>query len=312
MIVSNEHMWRRVAHAHALPLSLVFGIAVLVTIAYTEFDLEQLSITTPPLTIVGVTLGILLGFRSNEAYNRYWEARTLWGGLVNHSRTYTRLILTLIPPCYTDGANEAEHAVKAEHAVFHREMIYRQIAFVHALRCHLRRVPVFDDITDLLPPPELAQLKNERNVPAAILHRAGERLRDAWRRGWLQDFHVMSINDTLTELTNVQGGCERIKNTPIPRGYTFLTHKIVIGYCCALPFGLVETLGTITPLVVLLVAFTFLILDRFGRIIEDPFCTDHNSLPLNSLARTIEINLRQRLGESDLPDDLQPTDGVLL
>lgn len=305
-------MWRRVIRAHAIPLSLVFVLAVFVSVAYVWFGWVQLSITTPPLTIVGVTLGILLSFRSNEAYNRYWEARTLWGSLVNSSRTYARLILTLIPPCRIDGAIATEQPIHPEHAAFHREMVYRQIAFVHALRCHLRRVPIFDQINDFLPPSELARLTGERNVPAAILHRAGERLRDAWQRGWLQDFHVMSINDTLTELTNVQGGCERIKNTPIPRGYTFVTHKIVIGYCCALPFGLVETLGWATPIVVLFVAFTFLILDRFGRLIEDPFCADYNSLPLNSLARTIEINLRQRLGESDLPDDLRPVDGVVM
>ncbi|HZN12479.1 MAG TPA: bestrophin family ion channel [Blastocatellia bacterium] len=310
MLVNTHHIWRRVLRAHRRRLVGIFLLSLLVTVLYTRFGMTQLAITTVPLTIVGVALSILLGFRNNEAYNRYWEARTLWGGLVNSSRTFARLVLTLIPPCVPNGAGPA--CATPEHAAYHREMVYRVIAFAHALRCHLRRQDPFGELAPLIAAGEVEALRGERNVPAALLHTLGERVRDAWQRGWVQDFHLIDLHATLTEMTNVQGGCERIKNTPIPLTYTYVSNKIVLAYCLALPFGLVETLGAATPVVVIFISFTFLTLDRFGKLIEDPFCTTSSGLPLGALSRTVEVNLRQRLGERDLPPDVEPAKGVLM
>src|SRR5690606_37389193 len=104
----------------------------------------------------------------------------------------------------------------------------------------------------------------------------------------------------------VQGGCERIKNTPIPWSYTVLMHSIVAVYCFALPFGLVQTTKLLTPIVVALIAYAFLGLDAVGDELEEPFGHDYNDLPLTALSRTIEVNLLQQLGETELPPLLTP------
>ena len=109
----------------------------------------------------------------------------------------------------------------------------------------------------------------------------------------------------------MQGGCERIKNTPILFTYNVLIHRIVAGYCFAIPFGLVETLGVLTPVVVALIAYGFFGLDAIGDEVEQPFELDDNDLPLDAISRTIEINLLESIGEQDIPPPLQPVDGVL-
>jgi len=159
---------------------------------------------------------------------------------------------------------------------------------------------------------ELTALAPERNIPAALLHDMGLRVQRAWLRGWLHAVHVPALDASLTELTAIQGGCERIKSTPLPFCYTALIRRIVAVYCLALPFGIIDTVGLLTPLVVFLVAYAFFGLDAIGTEIENPFGTDDNDLPLSALSRLIEINLRQRLGEADLPEPLQPVNGLLL
>ena len=123
--------------------------------------------------------------------------------------------------------------------------------------------------------------------------------------------HLPVLEASLTEITTVQGACERIKSTPIPGSYTILIHRIVALYCLGLPFGIVSSVGLMTPVVVAIVAYAFYGLDAVGTEIENPFGTDENDLPLSALSRMIEVNLRQRLGESELPELLRPVDGIL-
>jgi putative membrane protein len=115
---------------------------------------------------------------------------------------------------------------------------------------------------------------------------------------------------SLSELTNIQGACERIKNTPIPFAYTVFIHRIVAAYCLFLPLGVVGDIHYMTPLVVLLISYAFFGLDELGDEIEDPFGTDLNDLPLAALSRAIEINLRQLIEEKEVPEFHQPIDGV--
>jgi ion channel-forming bestrophin family protein len=300
VLVTTEGIWRRVFQEHWQQFLALLVISVSVYGAFHFLNWRWLAIPSQPLTIVGAALGIMLGFRSNEAYNRYAEARALWGALVNASRNLTREVLTLLRPEHPEDARELQH-----------QIICHQIAFVHALRCQLWRHDPFPEIQPFVSAEELERLKSERNVPNAILQGLAERIQEAWKRGWIHDLHVGMIHKTLGDITDAQGGCERIKNTPIPRSYTYVAHRIVFGFCCALPFGLVDLMGAGMPFASLLVAFTFLMLDRFGKLIEDPFCTTYSGLPLLSITRTIEVNLRQRLGQTSLPPDLKPVDGVL-
>jgi putative membrane protein len=122
---------------------------------------------------------------------------------------------------------------------------------------------------------------------------------------------VPVLEASLTSFTDIQGACERIKTTPIPFSYTTLIHRITAVYCYALPFGVVDTVGIYTPVVVVLVAYAFFGLDVVGDEIEMPFGTDPNDLALGAISRTIETNLRQRIGDAQLPGPAQPVDDVL-
>jgi putative membrane protein len=149
------------------------------------------------------------------------------------------------------------------------------------------------------------------NVPNTILLQVARTLTQLSDKNQLSDYRRVELERTLTELSNIQGGCERIKSTPIPHSYTILIHRIVAVYVFSLPFGLAETLHQLTPLVVLMVAYTFLGLDAVGDEIENPFGYDPNDLPLTALSTMIEINLRQALGESSVPESRRPVNGIL-
>jgi putative membrane protein len=287
-----------------------FVITTLLAIVVTVIDLHigyfHADLTTVPLTLMGLALSIFLGFRNNTSYDRFWEARKLWGSLVNTSRTMTRQILTLVME-----PKEASSTEKDEIAAFQREMVHRLVAYVHALKHHLRDQDRVDDLAPMIVNEEIEGLRKESNRPIAILQRQGDRFCEAYRKNWIHPQHLPVLEQSLISLTDIQGGCERIKNTPIPLSYTSLIHQIVAIYCIALPFGLVKTVGAFTPIVVTIVAYAFYGLDAIGDEIENPFGLDANDLPLSSLSTMIEVNVRQRLGETDLPPLRKPKGGLL-
>jgi putative membrane protein len=265
-------------------------ISVVVTIFWQSLGLSKWSLTPTPFSLIGLALAIFLGFRNTTSYDRFWEGRKLWGRVVNLSRIWARQVCTLVsaPP-------DAPELDRVEVAALQKELVYRQIAYVHSLRLHLRQSADWHELDAFIDERERKLLQRELNVPAALLHKTGELLTDAWHRGWIHADHVRAPENTLTQLTEVQGGCERIRATPIPFGYTVLMHRIVGVYCVTLSFGIEETVGILTPAVVALVSYAFYGLDAIGDEIEEPFGFDANDLPLNQLSRMIEINLRQRV-----------------
>ena len=265
-------------------------LAEVVALNWDRFGFD--SLTTTPFALIGLALSIFLGFRNNASYDRYWEARKLWGRLINASRTWTRQVHTLV-----------------EGDALRRTLVERQIAYAHALRLHLRGEPDDGPLAAILGE-EAEEVATYRNRPARIAQVTGEQLRRAWKDGAISEYHLPVLEGTLTELLALQGGCERIKATPVPWTYVVLTHRIVAVYCFSLPFGLVETVGPATGLVVALIAFAFFGLDAIGEEIEEPFGHDANDLPLAGLCNTIEIDLRQALGDEP-PAVLQPVDHLL-
>ncbi|MCA9614577.1 MAG: bestrophin family protein, partial [Myxococcales bacterium] len=187
------------------------------------------------------------------------------------------------------------------------------VAYVHALRHHLRNQDRLPELEPFLPASELDALEHEQNRPLAILQRLSADLRAAYERGWIHAQHVPVVDGSIEQLIDLQGGCERIKATPIPFSYNVLLHRIVFVYCFTLPFGLVDIpgLNVFTPVVVALVSYAFFGLDAVGEEIEEPFGEDPNDLPLGAITRTIEINLRQRLGDAELPPAANPVKNVL-
>jgi putative membrane protein len=280
----------------------VFVLAVVVTLLFKIWGLKSIAISSAPLTLVGTALTILYGFRTNSAYDRWWEARTLWGGIVNHSRTWGRQTLSFFSITSSD---------KDSLKPFQKELIYSQIAFVNALRCHLRQSDPWTEIAPFISVDLLHSLRGEKNVPAAILFQMQTQLKSALDQGLLDPYRFVSMNDTLTELTNQMGGCERIKKTPFPRQYETFPRTFVYIYCMMLPFGLVESAEWYTPLICAVLSFIFVALDTIGRNIESPFENTIHDTPMSSLCRTIEINLRQMLGEKDLPKEIEPVHGFL-
>jgi ion channel-forming bestrophin family protein len=293
------HIWLRTI--------IVTAISIVLTILYEEIPQLHYAITPTPFTLVGLPLGIFLGFRNNTAYDRFWEGRKLWGALVNTSRSLTRQILTLVEP-QTERENTPEsiEGLKA----FEVSCVHLLVGYVHALRHHLRDTSPFDALVHIIGEDETASLRNEGNVPYAILQRLGERFAEARRKNWVHPFHVPVLEGSLTSLTDIQGACERIKSTPIPYSYTVLMHRIVAVYCMLLPFGLMDSIKWATPFVVLAISYCFFGLDAIGDELEQPFGMDINDLPLKSISRTIERNLRERLGEK-VPPPVAADRGVL-
>lgn len=277
-------------------LLFVLLVSGVLTLWQEAFGVDS-PVTLQALSLLGVALGIFLGFRNNAAYDRFWEGRKLWGRLVNVSRALSRNLVSFPAPEGTEPAV--------------RRACYQLIAFVHALRMQLREQMDIGALEPLLDPSDVAPVAQSKNVPNAILLQLNSGIRRLNAEGKLGDYAFIELARQLGDLSDVQGGCERIKNSPIPHSYTVLIHQIVALYVCALPFGLVGILHHMTPLMVLVIAYTFLGLDAVGDEIEDPFGEDLNDLPLSSISRTIEVNVRETLGETDLPPLLGAADGVL-
>lgn len=286
------------------PLFIFLGFSLLVEFwHYRGHPLSLLVIPALPLSMIGTALGIFLSFRNNNAYDRWWEARTLWGALVNHSRSWARQIISFTRAAEDPPQDERNHFV--------REMVYWQLGFVHSLRFHLREEDGSSAIARFLPPDAMATLQGERNVPVAILQEMAVRVVEARERGVLSEVRLFALNQTLNELTNIQGACERIRNTPLPRQYDYYPELFVYLYCFLLPLSLTGDLGIFAPAVTLILGFVFLVLNRIGKNLEDPFHSLVYGVPMMSLCRTIEINLLQQLGEREIPSPTVPIEGVL-
>lgn len=275
-------------------LGLVTTLATIITASHGMVLGWKTPLTPMPFTLVGIALAIFLGFRNSASYDRYWEARKFWGQGLNECRTLTRQALSLM-----DGQVDV------------RPFVYGQIAFIHALRGYLRRVSVERELAALLPAELLARMREAHYPPTLILVWLGQWLHEQRRAGHLQPVLAAKMEDALSGLNQVQGGCERIVSSPIPFAYTVILYRTVGVYCLLLPFGLVDTLGWMTPLVTAFVSYTFFAQETLLSEIEEPFGNAENDLPLDALSITIERTLREMLGEATLPDMPAAKDFVL-
>ncbi|HEX7159062.1 MAG TPA: bestrophin family ion channel [Edaphobacter sp.] len=256
-----------------------------------------------PLSLLGSAIGVIVAFRNGASYGRWWEARTLWGHIVNNTRSVGRLVTTVM---HADSASEQMEVGETQ-----RWLIYHLIGYVHSLRQQLRGLEPWAELAPLLESDEIDQLRGQRNVALAIMQSMSRVIRSAADRGWLNPMEWLAIDQNLDDLIDAQGGSERIKNTPMPRQYDYFLQLFVHMYCIVLPLSMVPSLGWFTPLGSSLVGFIFLALDRVGRDLEDPFNNSFHDIPLTAITRNIEINLRQQLGESQVPTQLAPVKGVL-
>ncbi len=277
-------------------LAVTTFIAMIVTMRDGIFLHHKITLTTIPFTLIGLPLAIFLGFRNSSAYDRYWEGRKLWGELVIGSRNFSRQCLSFI------GAS----APGTERLC--QRMIYRTIAFAHALRHQLRDSDGRAELKPLLGADEWERAAHASNTPHFLMQRMGEDVRRCLDQRHIDSMLMQSMDTTLSGLVAAGAACERIKNAPIPFSYTLLLHRTAYLYCFLLPFGLVDSIGFMTPFVVGIVAYTFFGLDALGDEIEEPFGVAANDLPLEAICRTIEINLRESLMEENIPQPMLPLD----
>lgn len=267
-------------------LFLVSALAAVLLVH--QLDVHHVKLPTMPVAVVGAALGIFVSFRTNSAYDRWWEGRKLWGKLINVSRMFASQTMLYVAP--------ADRAVAVR-------LVHRHIAYVHALRRLLRLEDAFTDerFTNALPDdPE--PLRGQSNLTHALLHKQLEEVVALDAQGKLSEFRTQSIDRSIMTLLDVQGGCERIKKTPFPRGYSFIAQRLITAYGILLPLALVEQLGWLTLPINVLVCLSFALISEAGRVLEDPFNMFFNGLPLTNMSVTIERNVRERIGETDLPE----------
>jgi ion channel-forming bestrophin family protein len=244
----------------------------------------KVTLTSAPFSLMGVALAIFLGFRNNSSYDRYWEGRKLWGRLLVESRTLARQAITF-----------PRASVNA------RPFVLGLIAFAYASRNQLRGRPRSDEIEGLLPAPVMDRMVKARFAPIVILLWLGSWIRERCEHGELDPMLAQRMDVPLSGLSEVIGGCERIASTPLPFTYSVILHRTIYLYCMMLPFGLVDGIGMMTPVVVAFVSYTFFALEALSDEIEEPFGLAPNDLALDAMAAGIDSSLREMLGETPAP-----------
>jgi putative membrane protein len=280
-------------------------LASLVTWSHGDIYSKKITLTAIPFTLIGLPLAIFLGFRNNAAYDRYCEGRKLWGEIVLQSRNFSRQCLSLLEHAEPLRASLGFEDIRVR-------MIYRMIAFSHALRHLLRSTDASNELKPLLVHNEWQQIAKATNIPDYLMQQMGGDLRLCLNEKRIDPCLAASIDSTMSSMTAAAAACERIKGTPIPFSYTLMLHRTAYLYCFLLPFGLVDVIGFMTPFVVGIVAYTFFGLDALGDEIEEPFGNSPNDLALDAICRSIEINLRESLGQNHGLVALVPVDYCLM
>ncbi len=288
---------------------LIFSLGIYFVYHYAH--LEKVSLPFSVAAILGSALAIFLAFRNNNAYNRWWEARTLWGGIINNSRIFARQVIA-----NANNAAAIGKIGKNEVAIYKKELIYRQIAFAHALRLHLRQQNTWEELKFLLPEKEYVELTQKINKPNYLLQKQGSSIKEGMRSEILGAFDNISLEPTLAGFNNFQGACERIKNTPLLRQYHFFTKLFLWVFMAILPFSLISDFNKMDvpalmiPLSIL-VSFVFGVMGKVGEVNEDPFENKITDVPMTAMCNTIERDLKEMLGETDLPPKLLPENGFI-
>lgn len=279
------------------PKLLVIGLLSVAVAAFAELyhpaGIERVSVA--PFSLLGLVLSIALSFRTRACHERWWEGRKQWGQLVYEMRSFARQSAVLL-------ADDPQRRQRVN---------YLAAGFTHALCARLRGTDMPAVAVPWLPGQQLQLLDGRGNVPDQMLTLMTAELAQPLREGKLDSYLYGIFEQRLYAMSGIQAACERILSTPLPFAYTLLLHRCAWMFCVLLPFGLATTLGWATPVVSVVLAYAFFGLDRIGDEMEEPFGLEPNDLPLDGLVRTIEIDLREALGERELPPPLLPRDFVL-
>jgi ion channel-forming bestrophin family protein len=229
--------------------------------------------------VPSIVLGLLLVFRTNTAYERFWEGRKAWGSIVNDIRNLSRLIWVAIGEDSPLDRQEKEQALNL------------LVAFAIATKLHLRSQPVDDSIAKLIPPLQFAKLQVSGNPPLEIAFWISDYLQAQHEHGRISLYQMNQLQQLLNGMVDMLGACERILRTPIPLAYAIHLKQLLLIYCVLLPFQIVEDLKWLTAPSMMLISFTLFGIEAIGVEIENPFGADPNDLPLDTICSTIQNNI---------------------
>lgn len=296
---------------------------------YCEDKSINIGIPFLPLSTIGIAVAFYIGFKNNQSYDRFWEGRKIWGQIVNSSRSFATKVLA-----YTKESPEEQVAAK--------RIIWRQLAWINALRIQLRSTTIFDRknisyvpnfglkndrecndcIAFFLQGDEYDRVIDKANAATQLLKIQAKRIKKLKTEGIISDFEQISLMKEIEIFYDQQGKCERIKNTPFPRQYAYFSSVFVWIFILLLPFGLVEEFHQIqgdstvwlTIPFSILISWIFSTIDVVGDNSEDPFENYVNDVPMSAICRTIEIDLMEMVGEpkENIPAKMQPVGDILL
>jgi putative membrane protein len=323
-----------------VPVLIIGAYASLIVTLFVMYDFDWLKIPWVPITLIGIAVSFYVGFKNNSAYDRTWEARKIWGGIVNSSRSWGSMVKGFV----TDEFATDEVSQKEIDTV-QKQLIYRHIAWLYRLKRQLRVLKPWEHninlnkkyrkyIAELFPnddpdvelkkymaSEEADKILNSKNPCTQLIDKQSEELRELKRKGLIDDFRHMEMQQMLTEFYTLQGKCERIKNFPLPRHYASLSIYFVYILILLLPMGLLSAFSdanlvdgmiwSVIPFTTL-IGWIFWMMESAGDYAENPFEGLAFDTPMDSLTRTIEIDLREMLGETDLPSPIGEKDGFVM
>ncbi|HRK27053.1 MAG TPA: bestrophin family ion channel [Chitinophagales bacterium] len=305
-----------------------FALTIIFEFVYHKLHFD-FSFRWQPISVLGIAVAFYLGFKNNASYDRTWEARKIWGGIVNNSRSFGAAVSSFIQ-------GENSNALK-------KELIHRHIAWLTALRFQLRLAREWEhtnyrinskyspniselyfhdleeEVKGVLCEEEFDLYKGKTNMAAQIMHKQAIRLQELKDQGYFDDFRHIAFHNLITEFYADQGRSERIKNFPFPRQYASVAVWMTMIFAILTPFGLLNvfhdleshTVWLAVPFSALLI-WVFFLMEMIGDFSENPFEGTYNDVPITAIARSIEIDLREMLGETDIPKPLTAENGFLM
>lgn len=286
-----------------IPLKYVFGkikwellavtiYSAAIATAYHFFHLTHITIPISVPMILGTVISMLLAFRSSQAYDRWWEARTIWGAIVNDSRSLARQVLTFIDNHY--NSEEIEQ--------FRENFIRRQIAWCYSLSQRLRDENAIKGLERLLTKREINHTAKYSNAPVALLELHSRDLNYALEQGWLNQFQQVELDRTITRLTDSMGRCERIKNTVFPATYSLYIHFAMNFFIIMLPFALIGFFGIMEVPMVVVISALFMLIEKMAIHLQDPFENKPTDTPMTAISGNIEKDLKQMMNDHQIPE----------
>ncbi|WP_421753041.1 bestrophin family protein [Croceimicrobium sp.] len=300
---------------------LILGIA----------DFFEINMAFPwqPVSVIGIAVAFYLGFKNNSSYDRTWEARKIWGSIVNNSRSFAAATIAFV---------QGENALEIK-----KEMIFRHLAWLTALRHQLRlsrewehtderlnnryspticedyNTKLFSELSEFLSADELAYLQTKSNVATQLMRMQAERLQALKDQDYIEDFRHMELHQLMVSFYEDQGKSERIKNFPFPRQYASTALWLTMVFAVFVPFGMMDVfhahdawLHYLSPLISGLVIWIFFLMEKIGDYSENPFEGTYNDVPITSIARGIEIDLKEMLDLESIPKPIQAEKGFLM